>query len=271
MKIEYRQTTKEGLVQITTMDERWYRRESDLKLFKSSSWVAGYVPKGKGFEEYLKKAGDNAEEILIDAGIRGSKVHNAIALIVARKQETGEGYIDIENELFLNEKINSKEQLTGDECETVYSFVKWWEEISVEYIIGIVESETADYNEEYEFAGTRDLRLKLILKKEVIEERAKSKKKNFDDLSGVWTIDFKTSKAIYTSHIAQISSYQKFPNCENDRLGILQIGYRLNKAGYKFTEIEPRFDLFLAALKFWELENKDKQPKQFTLPQLIKI
>lgn len=261
MKVEYRETTKEGLVQITTMDERWYRRESDLKLFKSVSWVAGYVPKGKGFEEYLKKAGDDAEEIMRDAGIKGSKVHNAIALLIARKQETGEGYLDIETELFLNERTGQREQLTGEECETVYSFIKWWESLK-DYDVVILESETADYNEEYSFAGTRDLRLSLILKPET---------KVKEDLSGTWTIDFKTSKAIYTSHIAQISSYQKFPNCENDRLAILQIGYRLNKAGWKFTEIEPRFDLFLSAMKFWELENANKEPKQFTLPQLIKI
>jgi hypothetical protein len=261
MKIEVRETKQDGLIQITTLDERWYRREEDSKLFPSSSWISDYVPKGYGFYEWVKTQGENATAIFEARGEIGGRVHQAIDALVARKMKDGKGFIDIQNEVF-GESDNLK-QLNGEECEIVLSWVNWWKELEETYTVKIIDFEQAQYNDEVGYAGTRDLRLKLELKAGI-----KPPKEN---LSGTWTIDYKISKSIYTSHIAQLSSYRHFPGCENDRLAILQIGYNLNKRHYKFSEQEDRFDLFLAAKTFWATENADKHPHQFELPQLLTI
>jgi hypothetical protein len=268
MKIE-RRTVKDGLIQITTEDERWYFREADGKYFKSSSWVADYVHKGKAFTEWLKRVGQDADTIMSDRGDIGNKCHQAIHLLVHRRATEGRGYLDIENEVFMSESDGLHSRLTGEECEIVYSFVKWWEGLEAKYKIKVIDYEVSDFSDEYDFAGTRDLRLALEIREAIIPNP--KRKTPEEDFTGTWLIDYKISKAIYLNHIAQISSYKKLPGCDGDRLAILQLGYRLNKAGFKFTEVEGRFDLWLAALVFWREENENKAPKQFELPQRLQL
>jgi hypothetical protein len=92
----------------------------------------------------------------------------------------------------------------------------------------------------------------------------------------VFVIDFKTSQDIWDSHELQVSSYRvALENGENPlhernengtetsalldvsglRAAILQIGYRRNKAGYKFTEIADRFEDFKVAQHIWRREH----------------
>ena len=47
----------------------------------------------------------------------------------------------------------------------------------------------------------------------------------------------------------------------NIKLAILQVGYARNKAGYKWTEIEDKFPLFLAARQIWSSETEGQEPK----------
>jgi hypothetical protein len=56
--------------------------------------------------------------------------------------------------------------------------------------------------------------------------------------------------------LAQIT----FANIQSMKLAIVQLGYRRNKKRYKFTEIENKFDLFLAAKRFWQNEHGDEKP-----------
>lgn len=269
MKIERRQV-KDGWIQITSEDERFYLKEDENKYYKSSTWVCEYVPKGKGFNEYLKRMGQEADSYMTERGDIGNKVHGAIHLLVKRFQEEGHGYLDIQNEVFMNESSGQWEPLTGEECEIVLTFVRWWEWLESMYDIIVLGHEETKFNEEYSFAGTRDLRLGLKLR--VPHKENKKRKKPLEDYTGTVTIDYKTSKAIYPSHEAQICSYGQFDDSKEDRLFILQIGYKQNQAGWKFTEIErSRFALWIAALVFWNAENANKQPKQFQLPQLLQI
>ena len=268
MKIERREV-QNGLIQFTTADERWYYHTSKNEWYKSSSWVCGYIYKGREFEEYLKRTGKDADVILEEAGDRGNKVHGAIHLLVHRKATQGEGYLDVEKELFMNNSNGLYEQLKGEECEIVLSFVNWFKNLEEKYRVEIIDYEVSDFNEEWKFAGTRDLRIKLQIKEPIVFNP--KRKTQEEDLSGTWLIDYKTSKAIYLSHIAQISSYRRMPGCANDRLAILQVGYKLNKTGYKFTEVEDKFHIWLSANVQWLEENENKTPKQFEIPQLLKI
>ena len=55
-------------------------------------------------------------------------------------------------------------------------------------------------------------------------------------------------------------------------MAILQLGYRRNKDHYKFTEIENKFDLFLAAKQIWLNETKGKvKPFQRDYPLSISL
>ena len=277
MKIEIRETKVDGLICITSLDERFYRRESDAKLFWASHWICNYVPKGKGYEQYLKSMGENADVYRDERGDMGARVHQAIDLIVTRKAKTGKGWVDIQTEEFSDSDGQHSALLNGEECEAVLSWVNWWKEVEESYAVEIIDWEQAGYNEDLGYAGTRDLRFKLEMKPDVRIElekkKAKSRKENpeYEDLTGTWLIDYKTSKAIYLSHRAQLSSYRHFPGCEGDRMAILQVGYKLNRAGFKFTEISDVFHLFLAALEFFKDENADKRPHQFELPEHLII
>jgi hypothetical protein len=51
----------------------------------------------------------------------------------------------------------------------------------------------------------------------------------------------------------------------------LQVGYKLNKKGWKFTEVEDKFELFLNTYAIWLEENPNSKPRQIDLPMQLKI
>jgi hypothetical protein len=142
-------------------------------------------------------------------------------------------------------------EFTVEEWRAVLSFNDWWADFTKDGGVEVLDSEMNGFNEEYGYAGTRDLRLRKGAE--------------------TWTIDMKTSKYIWPSHEIQLASYGMFPGCENDKLAILQVGYTLNKRLWKFSEIDKHFDLFLAARAIWAHENKNVKPKQYELPVSVKL
>ena len=62
--------------QITLPDSRYYRRNGEY--YPSITYVLGYYPKGKFFEDWLKKVGYSAEHIVKKAGEEGTQVHEMI-------------------------------------------------------------------------------------------------------------------------------------------------------------------------------------------------
>ena len=55
------------------------------------------------------------------------------------------------------------------------------------------------------------------------------------------------------------------------KLAILQLGYRRNKAGWKFTEVEDKFDLFLAARQIWHNESSGDKVSQKDFPLMLSL
>jgi hypothetical protein len=84
-------------------------------------------------------------------------------------------------------------------------------------------------------------------------------------------VDFKTSANIWPSHIIQVSAYKHALNVSVDRLGILQLGYKKNRQGWKFTEIDDDFNLFNAAYTIWKSEMANVQPNQKDYPLSLSI
>ena len=232
MKIEIRQTKEEGVVQITTTDERWYQKGETF--VPSVTWIAGYYPKGIGFYKWLANHGwDEAESIKNAAGEKGSRVHKAIDdLILGNLVKMDSQYKDSEGNL---------SDLTVEEWECIVSFADWFKEAKPK----IIAHDQVVFNDKVGYAGTIDFIFEIDGKR--------------------WLIDLKTSQYLWPEHELQVSAY-KHATEGVEALAILQVGYRLNKRKWKFNEVDDKFDLFLSAHKIWENENKDIHPKQREYP-----
>lgn len=261
MKKEIKIVDKEkGIVQITTLDERFYAKPMfeektglpQFKYYPSSTWISSYYPKGIAFYKWLADKGwDEAEALKIAAGEKGSKVHQATQLL-----ESGEEMrMDVKMK---NPKTLGEEEISVEEWEAILSYSRWFNAAKPE----VLAVELTIFNEKHGYAGTIDRIIRID--------------------GQVWVIDLKTSKSIWEEQILQVSSYS---NADVDymalgitetewakrKTAILQIGYRLNKNGYKFTELEDKFDLFLVAKQIWKNENPEVKPKQIELPLVIQL
>ena len=63
----------EDAQQITMPDSRYYRRNGEY--YPSITYVLGTYPKGKYFEDWLKKVGYSADHIVRKAADQGTEVH----------------------------------------------------------------------------------------------------------------------------------------------------------------------------------------------------
>lgn len=246
------------IVQITTVDERWYARpvldkNTSLPTYEyvpSVTWICDYYPKGVGFYKWLANTGwDEAQAQKEAAGGRGSKVHLAIVDLL-------NGFPININAMYENPNTGNMEELSLEEYEALISFVAWHKlkkpvKIAVEIPV---------WNDDYGYAGTVDFVC-------VIDDE-------------LWLIDFKTSKEVWPSHIIQVSAYKhtkeiqeimKLNNFKEIKLSILQLGYKKNKLGYKPNDIEDEFDLFLAAKTIWAKETDGQKPKQKDYPVSISL
>ena len=231
-------------IQLTVADERWYIKYDDEQknpvYYPSVTWIAGYYPKGIGFYKWLANTGWNeAEAIKNAAGDKGSKIHRAIEDLI-------DGKVVAMESSYINNTTEQLEALTLEEYECILSFSRWWNEVKP---ITVARDLTV-FNEQEFYAGTMDYLCKIDNQQ--------------------WLIDFKTSQNIWPEHELQISAY-KHAQEKEVRLAILQLGYQRNKNKFKFTEINDKFDLFLAAKKIWQEEVGKVQPLQKDLPTFIQL
>ncbi|HEC30466.1 MAG TPA: hypothetical protein ENI66_00430 [Candidatus Yonathbacteria bacterium] len=241
---------KRKIVRITTADERWYLKEienkeglPEYKAVPSVTWICDSYPKGIGFYKWLADKGwDEAQAIKESAGGRGSKVHNAISAIICGEE------VRIDSEF--SDSKGKVSELTGEEIDAVLSFINWNNKVKPRWIAW----DQVIFSSIHNFAGTFDA---------------------IAEIDGVfWLIDFKTSQQVWASHHLQVSSYREaIMNGENKiegidgdlKLAVLQVGYRLNKNNWKWTEIENKFELFKAAQLIWKNERAtEKSMKGFS-------
>lgn len=258
MKKEIR-VIKNGVCQITTHDERFYSKSvidektglpTGFDFFPSSSWISGYYPRGERFTQWVAKIGfEEAQRRMIEAGVKGSKVHLAAEDIMQGKEvPMNANYPNKNNEGIL-------EELTVEEYGAIMSLVDWIDTLAD---IEVLATETTAFNDKFHYAGTVDLICKIA--------------------GQIWIIDFKTSPNIWPSHEIQLSSYRHLDfdlkelkvtqeEWETRKQAILQIGYKRNKIKkYKFSEIEDKFDLFLATKRIWSEECAGIHPSQKDYP-----
>jgi len=249
---KYIEEKDNNIVQITIADERWYVKsdEEGNRLFVPSvTWITSFYPKGKGFEMWLKKMGEDADEVKMAAAEKGSRIHKAcVDLIDGKTVKMDSVYTDDEGE---------DKELTLEEFEAVMSFVDFCKEYKPEFI----DREFVVWSDEHNYAGTVDI---------------------LCEIGGIpYIIDLKSSQGVYSSHIIQVSAYKNafmeglVVEGEDDpleiNLAILQLGYRKNKKRFKFNEIDDQFDLFLSARNIWENETKGIEPFKKDYPYELSI
>ena len=260
---------KRGLVQCTYPDERWYERQISADgtaenkrwdFVPSTSWISSYWPKDSRFFKWLATKGwSEAEEIKVMRGDQGSKVHQAIKVLIDG------GTISMEDS-FTNPRTLEPEPLIPEEWLCLMSFVDWFKSEQPE--IEVIASEYTVWNEKYRYAGTVDLKCRLGKRTlRSSEGRAVTRR------AGLWIVDFKISPEIWPSMELQVSAYKHAePNGEPVQIAILQLGYKKNKhKKWKFTPLEDKFQLFLAARKIWKHETDGVKPLQREYPLTLSL
>ena len=252
---------KRGVLRITSLNERWYAQLSlnertgkkEYEYFPSSTWISSYYPKGVYFHKWLAGKGWTEVEALKQAAAdRGSRVHYAC-------QDLDEGKEIKITDKYLNPSTGHKEELSKEEVDAIISYRDFIDEAKPQ----LLANEITSFGDVY--AGTAD---KIFAVKE-----GKNRQ--------IWIVDLKTSQSIWPEHELQISSYSRMQfdlekmgisekEWDKRRLAILQIGYRKNRKGYKFTEVHDKYHLFRnVAYKIWQNENSDMKPKEKDYPTVI--
>ena len=252
MRKEIRQVDKErGILQVTTVDERWYVRETQNKktglpiyeYVPSVTWICESYPKGIAFFKWLANHGWDESIALRDAaGDKGSKIHYAVNKLMDGDE------VKMEDK-FLNNSLGADEELSLEEYRAIMSFVAWFEKVKP----NIWAREFNIWGPGY--AGMVDMLCQ-------IEDQW-------------WVVDFKTSQYIWPSMELQLSAYrhevmEKMPD-KDVRMAVLQLGYRKNKRHWKFTEIQDNYEHFLAAKTIWQKEHGREHPRQIEYPLSLKL
>ena len=223
--------------QITMPDSRYYRRNGNY--YPSITYVLSYYPKGKFFEDWLKKVGYSADYIVKKAGDEGTQTHELI-----------EAYLNDEELCFL--KDNGYPRYSPEVWKMFLRFVEWWET----YNPTLLEAEVHLFSDEIKVAGTCDLVCEID--------------------GELWIIDFNTSNHLQTTYDLQTAVYGKcYEECygkKPDRYGILWLKSskrrfskdKMTGKGWEMYESkrtqEENLDIFTAVKKLFDLENPNPTP-----------
>ena len=222
--------------QITLPDGRYYQRNGEY--YPSVTYVLSHYPKGKFFEDWLKKVGYSADYIVKNAAEEGTQVHEMI-----------EAYLNGEELKFLE---HGRPMYSPNIWQMFLRFVDFWEE----YKPTLIEAEIHLFSDELKIAGTCDM---------VCEINGE-----------LWVIDFKTSNHLQTTYDLQTAIYAKcFEECfgkKVDRTGVLWLKSSKRRAkkdkmqgkGWEMYESprtqEDNLNIYRAVRTLFDLENPNHKP-----------
>jgi ATP-dependent exoDNAse (exonuclease V) beta subunit len=225
--------------QITLPDSRYYQRNGEY--YPSVTYVLGYYPKGKFFEDWLKKVGHSADYIVKKAADEGTLVH-----------ELCEKYLLGEELSFLGP--HGRPMYDPNVWQMFLRFVDFWETVKPT----LIETEVHLFSDELKVAGTCDLVCEID--------------------GELWIIDLKTSNHLQTTYDLQTAVYGKcYEECfgkKADRYGVLWLksksrgpdkkGERLKGEKWEIYESkrtqEENLDIFKTVRKLFDLENPKSAP-----------
>lgn len=238
-----------NLQQINFLDRRVYKRDENT-YYPSVTTILQYLPKAKFFEQWLKDVGNNADYIMKRAGEEGTQVHEAV-----------EALINGEEINWMDDFGNARySQLVW---EMINKFVEFWKETKPE----IIATEQFVYSDEFKFAGTTDLVVKLN--------------------GQVWLLDIKTSNSLHTSYNLQLSAYAKaWDESYDDKIeetGVLWLKSskrsskegKLQGKGWEVVQgdksIDEYFTMFKNIYDIYLLENPNQKPLFESYPTSVKL
>lgn len=224
---------------IELLDNRFY--ESNGQLYPSVTTILDSYPKGPAFFEWLKQAGEKADEIRDQFGKRGSVVHNLT-----------EQY---DKELPVSLMFEGKPQYTSMEWAMFERYIEFLNRFKPE-VLGI---ELNYASPTLGFGGTLDRIIKLDNK--------------------LTLIDLKTSNYLHNHFWLQMAAYvklfeEKNPGSKIEQIAILWLNANTRTDGkkgdiqgtgwqLKFPEksIAEYWELFQAVHKLWLIEFGSLKPK----------
>ena len=239
--------------QITLPDSRFYRRNGNY--YPSITYVLGCYPKGKHFEDWLKKVGYSADYIVKKAAEEGTATHNLI-----------EEYFEGKEMKFLNDFHQPK--MDPMVWKMFLRFVNFWET----YQPTLIETETHLFSDKLKVAGTVDLVCEI----------------ETDGKTELWVIDFKTSNHLQTTYDLQGAVYaQCYEECFGknvDRVGVLWLksksrgedkkGKNIKGKNWELYESprtqEENIEIFKHVKSIFDIENPNPQPSINTFPTVVK-
>jgi hypothetical protein len=235
--------------QITLPDSRFYRRNGEY--YPSITHVLSYYPKGKHFEDWLKKVGYASEYIVKKAAEEGTQTHNLC-----------EDYLNGKECSFLNQYGNPA--YPPHVWQMFLNFVDFWET----HKPTLIETEVHLFSDKLKVAGTCDL---------VIELNGER-----------WILDLKTSNHLQTTYDLQTAVYSEcYSECYGktiQRRGILWLksksrgedktGKRLKGKNWEIVESErsqeDNLSIFGNVKALFDLENPSPKPHVLTLKTTVK-
>ena len=235
--------------QITLPDSRFYRRNGEY--YPSITHVLSYYPKGKHFEDWLKKVGYASEYIVKKAAEEGTQTHNLC-----------ENYLNGKECSFLNQYGNPA--YPPHVWQMFLNFVDFWET----HKPTLIETEVHLFSDKLKVAGTCDL---------VIELNGER-----------WILDLKTSNHLQTTYDLQTAVYSEcYSECYGktiQRRGVLWLksksrgedktGKRLKGKNWEIVESErsqeDNLSIFGNVKALFDLENPSPKPHVLTLKTTVK-
>lgn len=249
--------------------------------YKSYTTVLSMMPTSPFFIKWLKDhTAEEAEQLMTDAGLQGSKVHHAIDLILNGEVIFPSGFSkeQIDKEGLHEEELKKylKKPFTKNEDKLMRGFINFYNDYKVKKI----RSEFTVYSDKIRCAGTVDFfgtmelpedgkKVRKLTVKQLaagkIQEEQPRKKYNV-------IIDWKTGKGVYESHYRQVAGYYMalremikkkilvtIPNPQ--KVFLLHLG--VNKVGYKLvevTDIKEQYKRFCRVNDEWEDANPNAVP-----------
>ena len=228
------------------LDERFYMVGEDT-YYPSVTTILNMYPKGPEFLQWIKDVGNQAKQIAQRAADSGSKVHNAAEKLIA-----GEELVWDDKEFDLNE------------WQGVLRFVDFFKRFQPE----VFASEVTVISHEHKYAGSLDIGCKL--------------------LGENWLIDIKFGNAIYPTYYMQLAAYRAAWDESHkekiEKMGVLHLkaatrteGRKGSIQGLGWQLVQPKdeygklLDMFFKVKGIYDYENPESKPKNFTLPNKVKL
>lgn len=234
----------DGLIRVNLDPDRWY--EYDGRYYPSVTWILESYPKDIGFHIWLSnlKDWDEGRQILRKAGDRGSKVHAGIEKLLRNESVRYDDFMP-----------GHTDQFSPEEWTYLLAFINFYED----YPLTVQNLEETIINNDPMFGGTADFRGLMSLYKDNQPEET--------------VLDWKTSSAIYPTHLMQVSAYAK--SLDYQWAGIVRLGSR-HKRAYELKildleQIEYYYNLFLNVYEIWKDQNQGAEPRYKEFKNELKL